>query len=92
MLITATAVKAALGPEQVVGLQWLADRKTGFFYGSAFVRMDSVEHATEAVAAAATAQGVALKGRKLRVSFSPPKEEQEWPPDGYVETERPPLC
>ena len=54
--------------------------------------MASVEHATEAVAAAATGQGLALKGRKLRVSYSPPKDDQQWPPEGYVETERPPLC
>ena len=91
----AAAVRRALGfgmPARVELIHWLQDRETKLFYGSAFVRMDSVEHATEAVAAAATAQGVALKGRTLRVSFSPPKEEQQWPPDGYAETERPPLC
>ena len=90
----AAAVRRALGfgmPARVELVHWLQDRETRLFYGSAFVRMASVEHASEAVAAAATAQGIALKGRKLRVSFSPPKEDQQWPPEGYVETERPPL-
>ena len=54
--------------------------------------MASVEDAAEAVQAAASASGIALKGRKLRVAFSPPREGEAWPPEGYAERERPPVC
>ena len=78
--------------DRVELVQWLADRESGLFYGSAFVRMSGVAHAAEAIEAAATKSGLVLRGRKLNVAFSPPREDEQWPPKGYTERERPPVC
>ena len=94
LVTDAAAVRKALGfgmAERVELVQWLADRESGLFYGSAFVRMSAVAHAAEAVEAAATKSGLVLRGRKLNVAFSPPREGEVWPPKGYTERERPPV-
>ena len=95
LVTDAAAVRKALGfgmAERVELVQWLADRESNLFYGSAFVQMSDVAHAAEAVEAAATKSGLVLRGRKLNVAFSPPREDEQWPPKGYTERERPPVC
>ena len=85
-----TAVRKALGGSVEV-VQWLRDRSSGLFYGSAFVRMRGLLAATDAVEAAASAGGLVLNGRKLRVAFAPPRDGEAWPPPGFAESERPPV-
>jgi hypothetical protein len=34
---------------------------------------------------------VKLNGRKLRVNYAAPKENEVWPPEGHVHKERPPV-
>ena len=43
------------------------------------------------VEAAASAGGLVLNGRKLRVAFAPPRDGEAWPPPGFAESERPPV-
>ena len=65
LVVTADDVRAALEGRRPVDeraapgrkrgggarrVEWIADRDTGFFYGSAYVEFDSEEEATEAVA------------------------------------------
>ena len=90
LVTDATAVRKALGGSIEV-VQWLRDRSSGLFYGSAFVRMRGLLAATDAVEAAASAGGLVLNGRKLRVAFAPPRDGEAWPPPGFAESERPPV-
>ena len=90
LVTDATAVRKALGGSVEI-VQWLRDRSSGLFYGSAFVRMRGLLAATDAVEAAASAGGLVLNGRKLRVAFAPPRDGEAWPPPGFAESERPPV-
>jgi predicted sulfurtransferase len=69
-------------------IQWIGDKTSGLFYGSCFVEMKTHELAAASVEAAEQKK-VSLKGRNLKVSFSPPKEGDVWPPAGHVALDRP---
>ena len=87
LVVDAEQIKEALG--KVEAIEWLLDTKTKLFYGSAFVGMTSIKAATAAVEKAE--EGLSIGGRKVRVSFSEPKPDQQWPPAEHRELPRPPL-
>ena len=76
---------------------WLLDKKTQLFYGSAFVQMRSKKDARRVVAAARSVRpdgggGIRYRKRLLRVSFAPlPEGAAKWPPEYYKQLERPPV-
>jgi hypothetical protein len=90
LLITASEIRRVLSVAQggdggsasasscVTCIKWLTDAVTGAFYGSAFVKMTSLEAAGRVVAAGASEGGVRVKGtgackryRRLRIQFAP---------------------
>mmetsp|Transcript_23750 Transcript_23750/g.77230 ORF Transcript_23750/g.77230 Transcript_23750/m.77230 type:complete len:545 (+) Transcript_23750:3-1637(+) len=90
--VSATDVYAALGVQGAEAIEWIPDRKTGFFYGSVFLKMRSLAEAEQLVQKAYTAQGVRFNGKKLKVNFAPiPTDGEKWPPKGHVNHERPPI-
>jgi len=62
-----TTVSAASGGGKV---EWIPDRDTGFFYGSCYVEMPTLEDA-EAAVARAVAVPTKFGGRFIRVNFAP---------------------
>lgn len=97
LVVSATKLREALGGG-VELVQWLADKKTGAFYGAAIVRMASVEAARELVARAADPSGKGLRvagskaKKRLQVALAqPPKDGDAWPPPGFAEQEFPPI-
>jgi len=89
----------------VVAIRWLTDHSSGLFYGSAFVELSSVEVASALVSASADGEakarggqppdgndggGIKMRGRRLRVRFSPPNAGEVWPPPRKEQCERPP--
>ena len=86
LTVTAAALRSAFGADTVALIHWLADGRSGFFYGSAFAKMTSVSAATAVLERAGTKAGVAVLGKRIRVAFSQPKPGgAPWPPPGYVE-------
>ena len=73
-------------------VDWVRDRKSGLFYGSAFVQMGSIEAAEAAVKASQSSAGVKLGKRKLRLNFAPVKDGESWPSEGFEQRERPPVA
>mmetsp|Transcript_60610 Transcript_60610/g.83183 ORF Transcript_60610/g.83183 Transcript_60610/m.83183 type:complete len:493 (-) Transcript_60610:81-1559(-) len=66
-------------------IQWIKDRSSGLFYGSAFVGMGSAEEA-----ARVSAKGLKLNGKKLKVNLSPVRSgDAAWPPSDFTPEERP---
>ena len=91
LLVDATQLKASFGAEAtIVAIEWLRDKQTRLFYGSAFVKLGSVAQAEKLVEVASGGK-VVVNGRKLRVGFAPLKEGQVWPPPEHQELERPPV-
>ena len=91
LLVDATQLKASVGAAAtIVAIEWLRDKQTRLFYGSAFVKLGSVAQAEKLVASASGGK-VVVNGRKLRVGFAPVKEGQVWPPPDHQELERPPV-
>ena len=88
LVIDATKLKNALGGG-VKLIHWLADKKTGLFYGSAFVEMESVADATRSLDRAASSKGVSIGKRRLRLAYAAPKEGEVWPPADFTQLERP---
>lgn len=71
--------EASLGdflPGSVTHIKWITDKETGKFYGSAFIEMDTTEHAGQAVAKA----GQQLMGRPIKINFAPSLPGDVWPP------------
>ena len=69
-----TALVRAAGDVEVTTVQWVADRDSGAFYGSAFALMASLEHAKKVVAAAAKVGGLAVEpGSGAAVPVPAPK-------------------
>lgn len=71
--------EASLGdflPGTVTHIKWITDKETGKFYGSAFIEMDTAEHAGQAVAKA----GQQLMGRPVKINFAPSLPGDVWPP------------
>ena len=90
----------------VVAIRWLTDHTSGLFYGSAFVELRSVEAASALVSASTDGEakarggqlpvdgqeaGIMMRGRRLRVRFSPPNAAEAWPPPQHEQHERPPV-
>lgn len=102
-LSRAAAAAAAEDQEQeeekkdVVAVQWLLDKKTSLFYGSAFVQMRSKNLARRVMAAAKAIRpdgsgGIRYQKRLLRVNFAPlPEGAEPWPPEDHKQLERPPI-
>mmetsp|Transcript_10690 Transcript_10690/g.23576 ORF Transcript_10690/g.23576 Transcript_10690/m.23576 type:complete len:569 (-) Transcript_10690:106-1812(-) len=71
-------------------LEWILDRETQHFYGSVFLEVPSIQEAKWIVEKAAT-KGFRIDGKRLRISFAPLKEGEQWPPKGHQHLDRPPL-
>mmetsp|Transcript_21482 Transcript_21482/g.59770 ORF Transcript_21482/g.59770 Transcript_21482/m.59770 type:complete len:159 (-) Transcript_21482:120-596(-) len=104
--LTATRTKVAetLGDARIKALQWLTDKKTGAFYGSCIVQVESERKGEEIIRSAKS--GYRMDKKKFRISFcqrraasddggdngaEKSKSESAWPPPGHVEKEYPPI-
>lgn len=86
LLVNASQLREALG-KGIKLIHWIVDHKSKLFYGSAFVEMKSLKLAQQAVERAESIREVL--GKRVLISFSEPKEGQEWPPADHKPTERP---
>jgi RNA recognition motif-containing protein len=64
-----------LHPAKVTHIQWLTDRSTGKFYGSAFIETSTSEDAGLALAL----DGHVVLGRKIKVKYQRADEKDVWP-------------
>jgi len=64
-----------LYPAIVTHIQWLTDRNTGKFYGSAFIEVQSAEDAGSVL----SLDGVMVLGRKIAVKYQRADEKDIWP-------------
>ncbi|CAE8646902.1 unnamed protein product [Polarella glacialis] len=83
-------VREALGSGAEM-VHWITDKTSGVWYGSTFVQMASKSDAKRVVKEASEGTGIRIGKRKLRVSFAPPAEGDEWPPSDFNQLDRPPL-
>mmetsp|Transcript_32700 Transcript_32700/g.76021 ORF Transcript_32700/g.76021 Transcript_32700/m.76021 type:complete len:276 (+) Transcript_32700:177-1004(+) len=90
LVVDATAIRGRL-QQGVVMVDWITDKKTGLWYGSAFVQMASREEADRVVRVAHGQDGLRMGKRRLRVNYAPLAQGSEWPPAGHRELERPPV-
>jgi len=60
----------------ITHIQWNTDRKTGQWFGSAFVEMKSLEDAAYAVN---EVNGLQIFGRPIRITYSPADPKDKWP-------------
>jgi len=60
----------------ITHIQWITDRKTGQWYGSAFVEVKSLEDAEYIVN---ELNGKNILGRPIRIVYSPPDPKDKWP-------------
>mmetsp|Transcript_14846 Transcript_14846/g.25274 ORF Transcript_14846/g.25274 Transcript_14846/m.25274 type:complete len:636 (-) Transcript_14846:30-1937(-) len=67
-----------LHPAKVTHIQWLTDRNTGAFYGSAFIEVKTAEDAGSVLAA----NGMSVLGRRMTVKYQKPDEKSIWPVPG----------
>mmetsp|Transcript_30375 Transcript_30375/g.60955 ORF Transcript_30375/g.60955 Transcript_30375/m.60955 type:complete len:648 (+) Transcript_30375:166-2109(+) len=67
-----------LHPAKVTHIQWLTDRNTGAFYGSAFIEVKTAEDAGSVLAA----NGMTVLGRRMTVKYQKPDEKSIWPVPG----------
>mmetsp|Transcript_24551 Transcript_24551/g.67779 ORF Transcript_24551/g.67779 Transcript_24551/m.67779 type:complete len:552 (-) Transcript_24551:449-2104(-) len=95
---TATKLRKAFRDAEVEieSIQWIVDHNTKAFYGSAFCQMASIEDANKAQSLGAvplfrSKKMKKQKQRKARVAYAPIREDEQWPPSTYIETEYPPL-
>lgn len=89
LLIDSTQLRAGLGGT-VLKIEWMTDKTSGLFYGSAFCLMASIADAQTAVKRAAAGE-ILIGGRKVRVSFAALRDGEVWPKHGHQELERPPV-
>lgn len=64
-----------LHPAKVTHIQWLTDRKTGNFYGSAFIEVKTSEDAGSVLAL----NGTNVLGRRIMVKYQKADEKDVWP-------------
>lgn len=64
-----------LYPAIVTHIQWLTDRNTGKFYGSAFIEVQSAEDAGSIL----SLDGMMVLGRKIAVKYQRADEKDIWP-------------
>jgi RNA recognition motif-containing protein len=69
-------------PSVVTHIQWITDKETGKFYGSAFIEMESSQAAARAVQHA----GKNLSGRPIKINFAPARPGDVWPPPTKIVT------
>ena len=67
-----------LHPASVTHIQWLTDRNTGAFYGSAFIEVKTAEDAGSVLAV----NGMTVLGRRITVKYQKPDEKSVWPVPG----------
>jgi len=79
---------ATLIPGVIESVHWLVDKSTGFFYGSAFVQMKTLDEA-KAVYKLSIAGTLQIRNRRIPVNYAP--TNAEWPPADHVEQDWPPL-
>ena len=65
----------ALHPAKVTHIQWLTDRNTGQFYGSAFIEAKTPEDAGSVLAL----DGSIVLGRKIKVKYQQADSKDIWP-------------
>lgn len=75
-------LEAFFAPAIVTHIQWITDKATGKFYGSAFVEMDTSVSAAHAVSMA----GSSLSGRPIKINFAPARSGDVWPPPTKIVT------
>ncbi len=75
-------LEAFFAPAIVTHIQWITDKATGKFYGSAFVEMDTSVSAAHAVNMA----GSSLSGRPIKINFAPARSGDVWPPPTKIVT------
>ena len=83
--LTATKSKLIelIGP--IKGLHWLTDKKTGAFYGSCMVQLESAEDSVKITNAAS----IKLDKKKIKAIYC--RQDQEWPPPSMIDKEFPPV-
>ncbi|KAL9179614.1 hypothetical protein ACHAXT_008904 [Thalassiosira profunda] len=69
------ALIETLSPARVTHIQWLTDRKTGKFYGSAFIEVKTAEDAGSVMAL----NGSFVLGRRLKVKYQKADAKDAWP-------------
>ena len=62
-------------PARVTHIQWLIDRKTKKFYGTAFIEVKTAEDAGSILAM----DGMVVMGRKIKVKYQPADSKDIWP-------------
>lgn len=67
-----------LHPAKVTHIQWLTDRNTGTFYGSAFIEVKTAEDAGSVLAL----DGMTVLGRRIKVKYQKSDEKSVWPLPG----------
>lgn len=67
-----------LHPARVTHIQWLTDRNTGKFYGSAFIETKTPEDAGSVLAL----DGAVALGRRIKVKYQKADEKDVWPIPG----------
>ena len=64
-----------LHPAKVTHIQWLKDRNTGKFYGSAFIEVKTAEDAGSVLAL----DGMHVLGRRIQVKYQKVDSKSIWP-------------
>jgi predicted sulfurtransferase len=98
LCISLTTLKKKLKADIRV-VDWITDRASGAFYGSAFVGMGTLSEAKKLVERAQTDRGIRLgpkkRGRgkraKIRVAFAPVNATEVWPAAAFEQREFPPI-
>ncbi len=63
-------------------IQWLTDRNTGMFYGSAFIEVKTAEDAGSVLAL----DGMMVLGRRIKIKYQRADDKDKWPiPNTEVE-------
>ena len=69
-------------PSKVTHIQWLTDRNTGMFYGSAFIEVKTAEDAGSVLAL----DGMMVLGRRIKIKYQRADDKDNWPiPNTEVE-------
>mmetsp|Transcript_11620 Transcript_11620/g.17875 ORF Transcript_11620/g.17875 Transcript_11620/m.17875 type:complete len:493 (+) Transcript_11620:165-1643(+) len=84
LIVTKTKLSELLGGDIKI-VHWIRDRKSGAFYGSCIVQMNSTYLAKQAVE-----RSIKVNKKKVKVSFAKDQGDM-WPPDDYQEREFPPI-
>lgn len=77
---------------ELAAVDWLEDHSTGRFYGSAFVGLKCLRDA-KSVHWQANKKGLKFskKAKPLKVVFAPLRPDEQWPQEGFVQSQYPPV-